>query len=64
MKRRTLLQAAGIAGVSLVGAGAWWSHREGVFSVGDGRAYEPWRDWRTDEGPLALVRAAILAATS
>lgn len=62
MKRRTLLQAAGIAGVALVGAGAWWSRREGVFAVGEGPAYAPWRDWRTDEGPLALVRAAILAA--
>jgi nitroreductase len=62
MKRRTLLQAAGIAGVSLVGTGAWRSHREGVFSAGEGPAYAPWRDWRTDEGPLALVRAAILAA--
>jgi hypothetical protein len=62
MKRRTLLQAAGIAGVAFVGAGAGWSHREGVFSVGEGPAYEPWRNWRTDEGPLALVRAAILAA--
>ena len=64
MKRRTLLQAAGITGVAFLGAGAWWSHRARVFSVGDGPAYEPWRDWRTDEGPLALVRAAILAATS
>ncbi|HXN42824.1 MAG TPA: hypothetical protein VN917_01155, partial [Xanthobacteraceae bacterium] len=62
MKRRALLQAAGIAGVSFLGAGAWWSHREGVFSVGEGPAYEPWRNWRADEGPLALVRAAILAA--
>ena len=62
MQRRTLLQAAGIAGVSFVGAGAGWGHREGVFSVGEGPAYEPWRNWRTDEGPLALVRAAILAA--
>jgi nitroreductase len=62
MKRRTLLQAAGVAGVALVGAGAWWSDREGVFSVGEGPAYEPWRNWSADEGPLALVRAAILAA--
>ena len=62
MKRRALLQAAGIAGVALVGAGAWWSDREGVFSVGEGPAYEPWRNCRTDEGPLALVRAAVLAA--
>ena len=62
MTRRAFLQAAGIAGASLVAAGAGWSHREGVFSVGEGPAYEPWRSWRTDEAPLALIRAAVLAA--
>jgi nitroreductase len=62
MQRRALLQGAGIAALSLVGAGAWWSDREGVFSVGEGPAYEPWRNWNAGEGPLALVRAAILAA--
>jgi nitroreductase len=36
-----------------------------VFSIGEGPAYEPWKDWRTNstDGPLALVRAAILAAS-
>ena len=27
-----------------------------------GHAYDPWRDWQTYQGPLALVAAAILAA--
>ena len=62
MQRRALLQGAGIAALSLVGAGAWWSDREGVFSVGEGPAYEPWRNWSADQGPLALVSAGILAA--
>jgi nitroreductase len=62
MMRRTFLKAAGIGGFALVGIGGWWAQREGVFSVSEGPAYEPWRNWRTDEGPLALVRAAILAA--
>ena len=61
-RRRAWLRGAGIFGAALIGAGAWWSEREGVFSVGGGPAYEPWQDWRTGEGPLALVRAAILAA--
>jgi hypothetical protein len=32
---------------------------------GQGPAYEPWKDWQehSNEGPLALVRAAILAAS-
>jgi nitroreductase len=36
-----------------------------VFSVGEGPAYEPWKDWRNtgNNTPLALVRAAILAAS-
>ena len=62
MQRRALLQGAGSAALSLVGAGAWWSDREGVFSVGEGPAYEPWRNWSADQGPLALVSAGILAA--
>jgi nitroreductase len=43
----------------------WRAYDQGVFSVGDGPAYQPWKDWRTDSanGPLALVRAAILAAS-
>ncbi len=49
----------------MVGGGVWRAYDQGVFSVGEGPAYEPWKDWRKDanEGPLALVRAAILAAS-
>ncbi|TMJ32373.1 MAG: hypothetical protein E6G88_03230 [Alphaproteobacteria bacterium] len=57
-----MLQGAGISALSLAGAGAWWSDREGVFSVGEGPAYEPWRNWSAEQGPLALVSAGILAA--
>jgi nitroreductase len=62
MERRTFLKASGATTVALGGVSAWWTHHEGVFSVGEGPAFEPWRSWRNDEGPLALVRAAILAA--
>ncbi len=49
----------------VVGGGVWRAHDQGVFSVGEGPAYEPWKDWRnnSDEGAVALVRAAILAAS-
>ena len=49
----------------VVGGGVWRAYDQGVFSVGQGLAYEPWENWRTDtnEGPLTLVRAAILAAS-
>ena len=65
MKRRTFLKGIGGITVLVVGGGVWRAYDQGVFSVGQGPAYEPWKNWRTDanEGPLTLVRAAILAAS-
>ena len=64
MKRRTFLKGAGALTVLVAGSGVWRAYDQGIFSIGQGPAYEPWKNWRTDasEGPLALVRAAILAA--
>lgn len=51
----------------VVGGVVWRAYDQGVFSVSEGPAYEPWKDWRKDsgngDGALALVRAAILAAS-
>jgi hypothetical protein len=65
MQRRSFLKGAGVVTVVIVGGGVWRASDQGVFNVGQGPAYEPWRDWRKDsnEGALALVRAAILAAS-
>jgi hypothetical protein len=65
MDRRAFLKGAGVVTVLVVGGGVWRAYNQGVFSVGEGPAYEPWKNWRTDanDGPLALVRAAILAAS-
>ena len=65
MKRRSFLKGAGVVTVVVAGGGVWRAYDEGVFSVGEGPAYEPWKDWRKDSnlGALALVRAAILAAS-
>jgi nitroreductase len=70
MQRRTFLQGAGVVTVVVVGGGVWRAYDQGVFSVGEGAAYEPWKDWRrkdwrsgSSDGVLALVRAAILAAS-
>ena len=64
MQRRSFLKGAGVVTVAVVGGGVWRAYDQGVFSVGKGPAYEPWKDWRKDsnDGALALVRAAILAA--
>lgn len=64
MQRRAFLKGTGIVTVLIGGGGVWRAWDQGVFSAGEGPAYEPWKNWRTaqSEGPLALVRAAILAA--
>jgi nitroreductase len=50
--------------VVVAGGGIWRAYDQGVFNVGEGPAYAPWKDWHiTSDGPLALVRAAILAAS-
>src|ERR1700688_1464874 len=65
MNRRSFLRGAGVVTVLVAGGGVWRSYDQGVFSAGKGPAYEPWKDWRShsNEGSLALVRAAILAAS-
>ncbi len=64
MQRRAFLKGAGIVTVAVVGGGVWRAVDQGVFSTGEGPAYEPWKDWRkAKDTPLALVSAAILAAS-
>jgi hypothetical protein len=65
MQRRSFLQGAGVVIVAVVGGGVWRAYDQGVFSTGQGPAYQPWKDWRnnSEKGALALVRAAILAAS-
>jgi len=65
MQRRSFLKGAGVVTVAVVAGGVWRAYDQGVFSAGEGPAYEPWKDWRkeSNDGALALVRAAILAAS-
>ncbi len=62
--RRSFLRGAGAMTVVVAGGGVWRAWDQGVWNVGQGPAYEPWTTWRTDptEGPVGLVRAAILAS--
>ncbi len=64
IKRRSFLKGAGLVSVLVGGGLVWRAFDRGVFSVGEGVAYEPWDNWQTYKGkdPLALVSAAILAA--
>jgi hypothetical protein len=64
VQRRTFLKGAGAITVLVIGGGVWRAYDRGVFSAGQGPAFEPWKDWQESENsPLALVRAAILAAS-
>jgi hypothetical protein len=64
VQRRSFLKGAGVVTVVIVSGGVWRAYDQGVFSSGEGPAYEPWKNWLdTNDGPLALVRAAILAAS-
>ena len=62
--RRRFLQGLGVTSVLVVGGGVWRAADQGVFSAGDGPAYEPWTDWRDEatEGTMALVQSGILAS--
>jgi nitroreductase len=68
MSRRSFLKRVGIgAGAITVVAGgglAWRVVDQGVLTPGSGPAYEAWNADLTGDGPLSLVRAAILAANA
>lgn len=50
--------------VVATGGGIWRVYDTGALSVGNGPAFEPWENWQTsNDHPLALIRAAILAAS-
>src|SRR5271169_1472689 len=65
VNRRAFFQGTGVIAIAVVGGGVWRADDQGVFSTGQGPAYEPWKNWRDEatDGPLKLVRAAILAAS-
>lgn len=70
MTRRHLFRVVGASGalvtVVAVGGGAVRAVDQGVFATGDGPAYAAWGDWRgqTGDGPLNLIRAAVLASNA
>ena len=65
LNRRTFLKRTGVGALVLaLGGSTYRAVDQGVFASGQGEAYEPWREWRTqsEPGPLRLVQSAILAA--
>jgi hypothetical protein len=66
MPRRAVLKGLGTGTLTLVVAGtgvvAYQGFDSRLLGYDAGRAYDPWRHWRDDPGPLGMVAAAILAA--
>src|SRR6185295_17648561 len=62
--RRTILRLGAGALVAGGAAAAWRAWDQGVFSTGQGPAYEPWNTWNgaAPRSELRLVHAAILSA--
>ncbi|MFL6556263.1 MAG: hypothetical protein ACJ8MO_09125, partial [Bacillus sp. (in: firmicutes)] len=64
-KKFLKLLGSGIA-IVVVGGTVLRAFSNGVFSSGQGPAYQPWKGWKTESeggaGPLSLVASAILAA--
>lgn len=66
VSRRSILKSGG-SGIAVLASGGlvWRASSNGVFKIGKGEAYKPWADWKEGpKGPLALVRAGILAANA
>jgi hypothetical protein len=63
ISRRTFLKTGGVLIVAVAGGGVYRAIDQGVFSSGQGLAYEPWTDWRDGTTPSErIVGAGILAA--
>lgn len=63
LTRRNFLKGLGAAAIIVAGGTVWRAAAGGVFSAGQGPAYEPWTNWReADDARLNLIRAAILAS--
>ena len=66
LSRRSLLRGVGLAGATVIVAGtgalSYRVYDQAILDPDGGAAFDPWRTWRDDPGPLGAVAAAILAA--
>lgn len=63
LSRRDFLKLGGAALVVVAGGSVWRALDQGLFSVGQGPAYEPWQNWRNAANPAErIVAAGILAS--
>ena len=63
LSRRDFLKLGGAALVIVAGGSVFRAVDQGMFSVGQGIAYEPWKNWRDAASPAErIVAAGILAS--
>jgi hypothetical protein len=63
LSRRDFLKLGGVTLIAVAGGGVIRSVDQGVFSVGQGVAYEPWTNWRDADSPTErIVAAGVLAS--
>jgi hypothetical protein len=63
LSRVDFLKFGGATFIALAGGAVWRAADQGVFSVGQGPAYEPWKNWRdAATAPERIIAAGILAS--
>ncbi|MBI3151081.1 MAG: hypothetical protein HYZ21_03030 [Chloroflexi bacterium] len=63
ISRRDFIKLGGATLITVAGGGVLRAMDQGVFSVGQGIAYEPWKNWRNADSPAErIVAAGILAS--
>jgi nitroreductase len=66
MNRRSFLKDAAAVTIMIANGEVWRAFGQTPPVYGEGPAFEPWKTWRQDakEGPLVLVRAAIICSNA
>lgn len=63
LSRRDFLKLGGATLIAVAGGSVFRAADQGMFSAGQGNAYEPWKNWRDANSPTErIVAAGILAS--
>jgi len=63
ISRRDFLKLGGVTLIAVAGGSVFRAVDQGLFSVGQGPAYEPWTNWQNADSPTErIVAAGILAS--
>ena len=62
--RRDFLKLGGITLIAVISGSVFRAVDQGMFSVGQGPAYEPWANWRDADSPAERILAAGILASN